>query len=125
MCCRKKRRLCNSAIDSEEDCLTAAQIIEHRRDAVGPLLQGRKRTRLDGIGRARTWLVKEDETTQRRHRLNPPLGRWQLRKKFAAREPVRNEHDVPYTLTRGPVGDAQVPVHRIARLREHGGSLSL
>ncbi len=43
---------------------------------------------------------------------------------LAAREPVRDEHDVTSTLGRRAIGDAQVPVHRIARLREHGGSLS-
>ena len=39
-------------------------------------------------------------------------------------EPVRDEHDVASTFARRAIGDAQVAVHRIARLREHGGSLS-
>ena len=43
---------------------------------------------------------------------------------LAVCEPVRDEHDVASTLGRRAIGDAQVPVHRIARLREHGGSLS-
>jgi pimeloyl-ACP methyl ester carboxylesterase len=43
---------------------------------------------------------------------------------FAAREPVRDEHDVARTFTRCAIGDAQVPVQRIARLREHCGSVS-
>ena len=45
-------------------------------------------------------------------------------KKLAAGEPVRDEHDVARTFTRRAIGDAQVPVHRIARLREHCGSVS-
>ena len=47
MCCGKKRRLCKSAIDCEEDGFTAAEIVKHRRDAVGPLLQRRERARRD------------------------------------------------------------------------------
>jgi hypothetical protein len=74
MCCGKKRRGCKSAIGCEEDGLTAAQIIEHRGDAVGPLLQGRKRARRDEIGRTRARLVEENEPPQRRHRLDPPLS---------------------------------------------------
>ena len=43
---------------------------------------------------------------------------------LAAREPVRDEHDVARTFTRRAIGDAQVPVQRVARLREHCGSVS-
>ena len=53
-----------------------------------------------------------------------PWMRRQLRKMLAAGEPVRDEHDVARTLSGRAIGDAQVPVHRIARLREHGGSVS-
>ena len=59
-----------------------------------------------------------------RHRLDPPLKGRQLRQVLAAREPVRDEHDVARTFARRAIGDEQVPVQRIARLREHCGSVS-
>jgi hypothetical protein len=49
-----------------------AEIVKHRGDAVGPLLLGRERPRHDGVGRSRAGLVEEDESTKRRHRLDPP-----------------------------------------------------
>ena len=74
--------------------LRAPEIVEHRGDAVGPLLQGRHRARLHRIGSSTARLVEKDEPTERCHRLNPPLNGRQLRQVFAAREPVRDEHDV-------------------------------
>ncbi len=71
-----------------------SEIVKHRGDAVGPLLQGRQRARRDGIGRSRARLVEEDQSTKRCHRLNPPLNRRQLRKDLTVGEPVRDEHDV-------------------------------
>ena len=58
----------------DENRFATAEIVEHRGDAVGPLLQRRQRTRRDGIGRARARLVEEDQPTERCHRLNPPLN---------------------------------------------------
>ena len=118
-----KRRLCESAVDCEEDGFTAAEIVKHRGDAVGPLLQGRERARCDRIGRSRARLVEEDQSTERCHRLDPPLKRRQLRKDLTVCEPVRH-NNVARAFTRRAIGDAQVPVQRIARLREHRGSLS-
>lgn len=60
--------------------------------------QGWQRARLDRVGRAAARLVEEDHPTERRHRLNPTLQRWQLRQMLAAREPIRDEHDVAFTL---------------------------
>ena len=37
---------------------------------------------------------------------------------------VRHEHDVARTFARGAIGDTQIPVQRIAHLREHCGSVS-
>ena len=124
MCCREQRRCRERAVDREEDRFAAPEIVEHRGDAVGPLLQGRQRARRDGIGRSRARLVEEDQPTERCHRLDPPLKGRQLRKELAAGEPVRDEHDVARTFARRAIGDAQVPVQRIARLREHCGSVS-
>ena len=115
---RTRRRL------ASEDRFAAPEIVQHCGDAVGPLLQGRQRARRDGIGHSRARLVEEDQPTERCHRLDPPLKGRQLRKDLAAREPVRDEHDVASTFARRAIGDAQVPVHRIARLREHCGSVS-
>src|SRR6476646_6422570 len=39
---------------------------------------------------------------------------------LAAGEPIRDEHDVAGTVTRRAVGDAQIAVQCIARLRKHG-----
>ncbi len=77
-----------------------------------------------GSDAPRARLVEEDQPTERCHRLDPPLKRRQLRQVLAACEPIRDEHDVALTLGGRAIGDTQVPVHRIARLREHCGSLS-
>jgi hypothetical protein len=74
--------------------------------------------------RSRARLVEENEPTKRRHRLDPPLQRRQLWKDLTICEPVLHEHDVARTFRRGPIGDTQVAVERIARLGEHGGSVS-
>ena len=68
----------NSAVSrtrrrSEEDRFAAPEVVEHRGDAVGPLLQGRQRVRCDRIGRSGARLVEEDEPTERCHRFDPPL----------------------------------------------------
>ncbi len=52
MCRGEKRRWRERAVDREEDRFAAPEIVEHRGDAVGPLLQGRQRARRDGIGRS-------------------------------------------------------------------------
>ena len=124
MCCREQRRRRECAVDREENRFSAPEIVKHRGDAVGPLLQGRQRARRDGIGRSRARLVEEDEPTERCHRLDPPLKGRQLREDLTVCEPVRDEHDVARTFMRRAIGDAQVPVQRIARLREHCGSVS-
>ena len=74
MCCREQRRCCERAIDGDEDRFAAPEIVEHRGDAVGPLLQGRQRARRDRIGRSRARLVEEDQSTERCRRLDPPLN---------------------------------------------------
>jgi hypothetical protein len=73
MCRREQRSGRGPDADREEDRFTTSEIVEHRGDAVGPLLQGRQRARRDGIGGSRARLVEEDEPTQRRHRFDPPL----------------------------------------------------
>jgi hypothetical protein len=94
MRCREQRRCRERAGDGEEDRFATPEVVEHRGDAVGPLLQGRQRARRDGIGRSRARLVEVDEPTERCHRLYITLNRGQLRKNLAAREPVRDDHDV-------------------------------
>ena len=74
MCCREQRRRRERAVDREEDRFATPEIVEHRGDAVGPLLQGRQRARRDGIGRSGARLVEEDQPTERCHRLDPPLN---------------------------------------------------
>ena len=74
MCCREQRSGRERAVDREENCFIAPEIVEHRADAVGPLLQGWQRVRCDGIGCSRSRLVKEDESTERCHRLDPTLN---------------------------------------------------
>ena len=68
------------------------------------------------IGRSGARLIKEDESTKAVHGLGPALDGRDFRKDLAAREPVRNAHDVARTFARRPIGDARVPVHRVARL---------
>jgi hypothetical protein len=124
ICCREHRARRDRAVDRDNDRFAAPEIVKHRGDAVGPLLQRRQRTRRNGIGGSGALLVEEDDSTERRHRLDPPLKGRQLRKKVAAGEPARDAHDVTRTFARRAIGDAQVPVHRVARLAEHCGSLS-
>ena len=109
---------------ARSDRFDTSEIVENRGDAVGPLFQSRQRTGRDRIGRSRARLVEVDEPTERCHRVNPALKGGQLRQVFAAGEPVRDEHDVPFTFSRRAIGDPQVPVHRVARLGEHCGSVS-
>ena len=124
MCRREQRRWRERAVGREEDRLGTPEVVQYRGDAVGPLLQGRQRARRDGIGRSRARLVEEDESAERCHRLDPPMKGRQFRKDFAARVPVRDVHDVARTFACRAIGDTQVPVQRVARLREHCGSLS-
>ena len=72
ICCCKKRRWTERAAEHEEDRFAAPEVVQHRGDAVGPLLQGRQRVRRDRIGRSHARLVEEDEPTKRCHRLDPP-----------------------------------------------------
>jgi class 3 adenylate cyclase len=53
--------------------VATSEVVKHRGDSVGPLLQGRQRARRDGIGGSRARLVEEDEPPERCHRLDPPL----------------------------------------------------
>ncbi len=119
MCRGEKRRRRECARPRDQSCAGASESVEHRSDAVGPLLQGWHRARLHRIGRSTARLVEKNEPTERCHRLNPPLDGWQLRKVLAASEPIRDEHYVSLTLSGSAIRDAQVPVQRIARLREH------
>ena len=73
MCRREQRSWREPDVDRDEDRFTTSEVVEHRGDAVGPLLQGRQRARRDGIGRSRARLVEEDKSTERCHRFDPPL----------------------------------------------------
>ena len=74
--CRREQCRCREpGVRRDEYRFTTPEIVEHRGDAVGPLLQRRQRARRDGIGGSRARLVEEDESTQRRHRLDPALKR--------------------------------------------------
>jgi hypothetical protein len=59
MCRGEKRRWAERAVDRKEDRLAAPEIVEHRSDAVGPLLQGRQRARRDRIGRTGARLIEK------------------------------------------------------------------
>jgi hypothetical protein len=61
MCGCEQRPRRERAINREEDRILTSEIVEHRGDAVGPLLQGRQRARRHGIGCSRPRLVEEDE----------------------------------------------------------------
>ena len=74
ICCCEQRRWCQRAVDREKDRFATPEIIQHRGDAVGPLLQRRQRGRRDGIRRSRARLVEEDQSTERHHRLDPALN---------------------------------------------------
>ena len=74
MCRREQRRCRERGVRRDENRFATPEVVEHRGDAVGPLLQRRQRVRCDGIGCSRARLVKEDESTERRHRLDPPLN---------------------------------------------------
>jgi hypothetical protein len=50
MCRREQRRWRERAGGREDDRFAAPEVVEHRGDAVGPLLQGRHRARRDRIG---------------------------------------------------------------------------
>jgi hypothetical protein len=94
MCRREQRRWRERAGAREDDRFATPEIVKHRGDAVGPLLQGRHRARRDGIGRTGARLVEEDEQTERCHRLDPTLDVPQLRKDLTVCEPGRREHEV-------------------------------
>ena len=124
MRCREQRGCRERAIDREEDRFAATEIVEHRGDAVGPLLQGRQRTRRHGVRRASSRLIEEDQSTEGPHRVHPTLYGREFGDNFAVCEPVGHEDDVTCPFTRSAIGDAQVPIQRIARLREHHISVS-
>jgi hypothetical protein len=94
ICRGEERRRRECARPRDQRGTGASDSVEHRSDAVSPLLQGWHRARLHRIGSSTAWLVENDEPTERSHRLNPPLDGWQLRKVLAASKPIRNEHDV-------------------------------
>jgi len=97
ICRGEERRRRECARPRDQRGAGASDSVEHRSDAVGPLLQGRHRAWLDWIRCARAWLVEKNEPTERCHRLHPPLYGGQLRKKLTGVEPIRNEHDVAST----------------------------
>ena len=71
------------------------EIVEHLRDAVGPLFYGRWFARRDWFRRSRARLVEEDQPTEKAMSSpQPSLDPRQLRSRLAAREPVRDEHNV-------------------------------
>jgi hypothetical protein len=72
---REQRRGSKRSRDSDENRLAAAEIVEYRGDAVGPLLQGGHRIRRDGIRCSGAWLIQEDQSAERRHCLDPTLQR--------------------------------------------------
>jgi hypothetical protein len=78
ICRSEQRRWRERPVGRDEDRFAAPEIVEHRRDAVGPLLQSGQRTRRDRIGHSEARLVKEDQATERRHRLDPALDGWHL-----------------------------------------------
>jgi hypothetical protein len=59
--------------EGEKNCFSAPEIVEHRGDAVSPLLQGGQRIRGHRVRCACAQLVDEDQPTERCDRLNPPL----------------------------------------------------
>ena len=73
MCRREQRSGRERGVPRYENRFATPEIVEHRGDAVGPLLQRRQRARRDRIGHSRARLVEENQSTERRHRLNPPL----------------------------------------------------
>ena len=96
--CRCEQRGGQRGGTREEDRFAAPEVVEHRGDAVGPLLQGRQCARRDGVGRSGAGLVENDEPTERCHRLDPALNRRQLRKNLTVLAPVRDEHKVARAL---------------------------
>ena len=74
MCRREQRRGRERGVRRNENRLATSEVVEHRGDAVGPLLQSRQCARCDGIGCSRARLVKVDESTERCHRLDPALN---------------------------------------------------
>jgi hypothetical protein len=74
MCCCEQRGWRECRIQRDEDRFAAPEVVEHRSDAVGPLFQRRRRIRRYIIGCSVARLVEEDESTERRHGLDPPLN---------------------------------------------------
>jgi hypothetical protein len=98
MCRREQGSGRERGVRCDENRFAAPDGVEHRGDAVGPLLQGRHCVRNDRIGCAGARLVEVDQPTERRHRIDPTLNGRQLRQNLAAREPVRHGHDVASAL---------------------------
>jgi hypothetical protein len=60
----EQRRRRERARERDENRLATGEFVEHHGDAVGPLLQGRHRSRSEGIRCAGSWLVEEDQPAQ-------------------------------------------------------------
>ena len=73
MCRREERSGRERGVRCDEYRFATPEGVEHRGDAVGPLLQGRQRPGRDGIGCSRARLVEVDEPTERCYRFDPPL----------------------------------------------------
>lgn len=73
MCRGEQRRGHERGVRCDENRFATPEVVEHRGDAVSPLLQRGQRPGRDGIGGSGARLVKEDEPTERRHRLDPTL----------------------------------------------------
>ena len=99
MCCREQRRCRERAVDREEDRFATPEIVQHRGDAVGPLLQGRQRARRDGIGRSGARLVEEDRADRAMSSPRPTLEGTVAPEGPHSGEPVRDEHDVARTFS--------------------------
>jgi hypothetical protein len=63
MCRREQCRCRERSVDRQDDRFATSEFVEHRGDAVGPLLEGRERARRDGIRRSCARLVEEDQPT--------------------------------------------------------------
>ena len=59
MCRREQRSGRERRVRRDENRFATPEIVEHRGDAVGPLLESRQRVGRDGIGCSRARLVEE------------------------------------------------------------------
>ena len=92
---REQRPRRERAVEGEEDRLATSEIVEHRGDAVGPLLQGRQSVRRHGIGRSRCPAARRRSADRAMSSPRPTLeGTVAPEHALAAREPVRDEHQI-------------------------------